>query len=52
VERRYFPKGNDDFKMTKTYVFQRYWDKAAELWERNLNNPDLKIASAAKYKWQ
>lgn len=49
VERRYFPKGNDDFKMAKTYVFQRYWDKAAELWERNLNNPDPKIASAANY---
>lgn len=49
VERRYFPKGNDDFKMAKTYVFQRYWDKAAELWERNLNNPNPRIASAAKY---
>lgn len=49
VERRYFPKGNDDLKMAKTYVFQRYWDKAAELWERNLNNPDQKIASFAMY---
>jgi len=49
VERKYFPKGNDDFNMAKTYVFQRYWNKAAELWERNLNNPDPKIASAAKY---
>ncbi|MCK4464272.1 MAG: tetratricopeptide repeat protein [Bacteroidales bacterium] len=49
VERRYFPKGNDDFKMAKAYVFQRYWDKAAELWERNFYNPDPKIASSAMY---
>jgi len=49
VERKYFSKGNDDFKMARTYLLQRYWDKANDMWERNLENPDPKIASAAKY---
>jgi hypothetical protein len=49
VERKYYSKGNDDFRMARTFVLQRYWNKAAEMWEQNLENPDTKIASAANF---
>ena len=27
----------------------RYWDKAAEYWEKNIENPKPKIAGSARY---
>ena len=49
VERKYFTSGNDDFKQANNYVKMRYWDKAAEFWQKNIENPHPKIAGTARY---
>ncbi len=49
VERKYFTSGNDDFKQANNFVGMRYWDEAAEYWEKNIENPKPKIAGSARY---
>ncbi len=49
VERKYFKSGNEDFKQANTFVEMRYWDEAAEYWEKNIENPKPKIAGCARY---
>jgi len=49
VERKYFTSGNDDFKQANNFVKMRYWDKAAEYWKKNIENPKPKIAGSARY---
>ena len=41
--------GNDDFKEANKFVKMRYWERAAEFWEKNRDNPDTRIAASAKY---
>ncbi|UCG28148.1 MAG: hypothetical protein JSV24_01965 [Bacteroidales bacterium] len=49
VQRVYFTSGNDDFKEANKFVKMRYWEMAAEFWEKNRDNPDTKIGGTAKY---
>ena len=49
VERIYYSSGNDDFKKAQNFVKMRYWDDAAEFWRDNIDNPDPKIASKARF---
>jgi tetratricopeptide (TPR) repeat protein len=49
VERKYFTSGNDDFKQANQFIEMRYWESAAEFWEKNMENPKPNIAGAARY---
>ena len=49
VERQYFSSGNDDFKKANNFVKMRYWDRAAEYWEKNSDHSKSKIAASARY---
>jgi len=49
VERKYFTSGNDDFKQANNFVKMRYWERAAEFWRKNIENPKPKIAGSAMY---
>jgi len=49
VNRIYFIKGTDNFVVGQRRALAGDWDGAAELWERELNNSDAKIAGRAHY---
>jgi len=49
VERDYFVKGTDNFKIAKRKAQTGKWDEAGNLWEREVSNPDAKIAGRASY---
>lgn len=49
VSRSYYVKGNDNFKTAKFKVKANQWTEAAEIWQQNVNNPELKIAGRAAY---
>jgi len=47
--RDYFVKGTDNFKIAKRRAQLGEWDEAAVLWEKEISNPDRKIAGRAHY---
>jgi len=49
VTREYYVKGTDNFKIAKRKAQLGKWDEAAVLWEKETNNPDMKIAGRAHY---
>jgi hypothetical protein len=49
VTRQYYVKGTDNFEIGKRRAQTGDWDGAAELWEKELNNPKGKIAGRACY---
>ena len=49
VARDYYVKGTDNFEIGKRRAQTGNWNGAAELWEKELNNPKLKIAGRACY---
>ena len=49
VTRDYFVKGTDNFKVAKRRAQLGKWDEAAELWEKETENPKMKIAGRAHY---
>ncbi|MBC6999172.1 DUF6340 family protein [Cytophaga sp. FL35] len=49
VTREYFVKGTDNFKIAQRRAQTGDWDGAADLWEREVQNPDMKIAGRACY---
>ncbi len=49
IARDYFVRGTDNFKIAQRRAQAGDWDGAAELWKRELNNPDEKIAGRAHY---
>jgi tetratricopeptide (TPR) repeat protein len=49
VRREYYVKGTDNFKIAKRRAQTGDWDGAAELWEKELDNPKRKVAGRAHY---
>ncbi len=49
VPRKYYVKGNDDFKQARYKVQAKQWEDAADIWQRYVNDPDTKIAGYACY---
>ncbi|MCF6366635.1 MAG: DUF6340 family protein [Bacteroidales bacterium] len=49
VSRKYFVKGNDDFKDAKYKVQAKRWEDAAAIWKKYVNDVDIKIAGYACY---
>jgi len=49
VTRDYFVKGTNNFKIAKRKAQTGKWDEAGSLWERETDNPKLKIAGRASY---
>lgn len=49
VDRDYFVKGTDNFKIAKRKAQTGNWDQAGELWQKETQNPDGKIAGRACY---
>ena len=49
VTRQYYVKGTGNFEIGKRRAQTGDWDGAAELWEKELNNPKGKIAGRACY---
>ena len=49
VSRDYFVKGTENFVIAKRRAQTGDWDGAAVLWEKEVNNPDGKIAGRACY---
>ncbi|MFS4468449.1 DUF6340 family protein [Maribacter sp. 2210JD10-5] len=49
VARDYFVRGTDNFVIAKRRAQTGDWDGAADLWERELNNPKMKVAGRAYY---
>jgi len=49
VTRDYFVKGTDNFKVAKRRAQLGKWDEAAELWQKETENPKMKIAGRAHY---
>lgn len=49
VTRDYFVKGTDNFKVAKRRAQVGKWNEAAELWEKETQNPKMKIAGRAHY---
>lgn len=50
VTREYFVRGGtDNFKIAQRRAQTGDWDGAADLWEREVQNPDMKIAGRACY---
>ena len=49
VTRDYYVKGTDNFKIAKRRAQLGKWDEAAELWEKETENPKMKIAGRASY---
>jgi len=49
VYRDYFVKGTDNFKIAKRRAQMDQWDEAAELWEKETDNPKRKVAGRAYY---
>ena len=49
VNREYYVKGTDNFKIAMRRARTGDWDGAAELWDREVSNPKSKIAGRAYY---
>jgi hypothetical protein len=49
VTRDYFVKGTDNFKIAKRKAQNGKWDEAGQLWEKEIDNPKMKIAGRACY---
>ncbi len=49
VNRDYFVRGTENFKIAQRRAQTGDWDGAAELWEREVSNPEPKIAGRACY---
>ncbi len=49
VQRQYYVKGSDNFKTAARKARGNNWDGAAELWQKEINNPNSKIAGRALY---
>lgn len=49
VSRKYYVKGNDDFKDAKYKVQAKMWEDAAAIWKKYVNDVDIKIAGYACY---
>ncbi len=49
IARDYFVRGTDNFKIGKRRAQTGDWDGAAQLWEKELTNPNPKIAGRACY---
>ena len=49
VSRDYYVKGTNNFEIAMRRAQAGDWDGAAELWEKEVNNPDSKIAGRACY---
>jgi len=49
VNRTYYVRGTDKFKIAKRRAQTGNWDGAAELWKQEINNVELKIAGRAHY---
>ena len=49
VTRDYYVKGTDNFTIAKRRAQLGKWDEAAELWEKETENPKMKIAGRAHY---
>lgn len=49
VSRDYYVKGTNNFEVAKRRAQTGNWDGAAELWLKETNNPDPKIAGRACY---
>lgn len=49
VEREYFVKGNDQFELAKRRAQTGNWDGAGEIWLRQTEHSDPKIAGRAHY---
>jgi len=47
--RDYYVKGTDNFKIAKRKAQLGKWDEAGTLWEKETNNPKMKIAGRAYY---
>ncbi|MBU3026312.1 MULTISPECIES: DUF6340 family protein [Zobellia] len=49
ISRDYFVKGTDNFVVAKRRAQTGDWDGAAALWEKEVSNPDAKVAGRACY---
>lgn len=49
IEREYFVKGSDNFRIAKRKARTGNWDEAGLLWARETENPSRKIAGRAFY---
>lgn len=49
VSREYFVKGTNNFKIAKRRAQTGDWNGAAELWEKEVENPKRKVAGRACY---
>jgi len=49
VNRDYYVRGTNNFKIGKRRAQTGDWDGAAELWEQEISNPKMKIAGRAYY---
>ena len=49
IARDYFVRGSSNFKIAKRRAQTGNWDGAAELWNGELNNSNLKVAGRAYY---
>lgn len=49
VSREYYKKGNADFEMATRKVIANDWKGAAELWQKNVRNTNIKIAGNANF---
>ncbi|MBX3255160.1 MAG: hypothetical protein KF862_13535 [Chitinophagaceae bacterium] len=49
VTRNYYVKGTDQFKVAKRKAQTGNWDGAAELWQKETQNHDAKVAGRACY---
>ncbi|MFN3405644.1 MAG: DUF6340 family protein [Cytophagaceae bacterium] len=49
VRRNYFVRGTDNFRVAMRRAQTGNWNGAAELWNREVNNPKAKVAGRATY---
>ncbi|MCU0473846.1 MAG: DUF6340 family protein [Bacteroidales bacterium] len=49
VMRDYFVKGTNNFKIARRKAQLGKWDEAGQLWEKETNNPKMKVAGRACY---
>jgi hypothetical protein len=49
ISRNYYVRGTDNFIIAKRRAQTGDWDGAAVLWEKEINNPNRKIAGRAHY---
>jgi hypothetical protein len=49
VMRDYYVKGTDNFKIAKRKAQNGKWDEAGQLWEKETDNPKMRIAGMACY---